>query len=47
VAASVNQGVPLLKLAPRDPVGKTLAELAETIETPAKTGGWLRDIFRG
>jgi pilus assembly protein CpaE len=47
VAASVNQGVPLLKLAPRDPVGKALAELAETIETPAKTGGWLRDIFRG
>jgi pilus assembly protein CpaE len=47
VAASVNQGVPLLKLAPRDPVGKTLAELAETIETPAKAGGWLRDIFRG
>lgn len=47
VAASVNQGVPLLKLAPRDPVGKALAELAETIETPAKTGSWLRDIFRG
>jgi pilus assembly protein CpaE len=47
VAASVNQGVPLLKLAPRDPVGKALAELAETVETPAKSGGWLRDIFRG
>ena len=47
VAASVNQGVPLLKLAPRDPVGKSLAELAETIEAPARSGGWLRDIFRG
>jgi pilus assembly protein CpaE len=47
VAASVNQGVPLLKLAPRDPVGKALAELAETIEAPAKSGSWLRDIFRG
>jgi pilus assembly protein CpaE len=46
VATSVNQGVPLLKLAPRDPVGKSLAELAETIETPVKTG-WLRNIFRG
>jgi len=46
VAASVNQGVPLLKLAPRDPVGKSLAELAETIETPAKSGSWLR-IFQG
>lgn len=47
VAASVNQGVPLLKLAARDPVGKTLAELAEAVETPAKSGGWLRDIFKG
>ncbi|MFO7543371.1 MAG: AAA family ATPase [Thiobacillus sp.] len=47
VAASVNQGVPLLKLAPRDPVGKTLAELAATIEVPAKSTGWLRDIFKG
>lgn len=46
VAASVNQGVPLLKLAPRDSVGKALAELAETIETPEKSGSWLRDIFR-
>ena len=47
VAASVNQGVPLLKLAPRDPVAKALAELAETIEAPVKSGSWLRDIFRG
>jgi len=46
VAASVNQGVPLLKLAPRDAVSRALAELAETIEAPAKPGGWLRDIFR-
>ncbi len=47
VAASVNQGVPLLKLAPRDPVARALVELAETVETPAKSGSWLRDIFRG
>lgn len=47
VAASVNQGVPLLKLAPRDPVARALADLAETIQTPAKSGNWLRDIFRG
>jgi pilus assembly protein CpaE len=47
VAASVNQGVPLLKLVPRDPVARALTDLAETVETPAKTGNWLRDIFRG
>lgn len=47
VAASVNQGVPLLKLAPRDPVAKALTELAETVEAPARSTGWLRNIFRG
>lgn len=47
VAASVNQGVPLMKLAPRDPVGKALAEMAELVEAPVKSGSWLRDIFKG
>jgi pilus assembly protein CpaE len=44
VATSVNQGIPIAKLAPRDPVAKTLMEMADVLQqgrTVAEPRGWL------
>jgi pilus assembly protein CpaE len=48
VADSVNQGTPIVKLAPRDPVARALRDMADTI-MPAKkeSGGWLRSLLPG
>jgi pilus assembly protein CpaE len=47
VAASVNQGVPILKLSARDPVAKGLREMAGSlIEKKVESGGWLRRLSR-
>lgn len=47
-AASVNQGVPILKLAPSSPLSKSLAEMAADLagpaEAPARTG-WLKRMM--
>lgn len=46
VTASINQGVPLLELAPRDPVAVALQEWAEALvpgdkrQEKTRTGGW-------
>lgn len=48
VAASVNQGVPILKLAPKSPVSKALTQLASEIDAPAARsgeGGWLTRLL--
>lgn len=47
VATSVNQGIPIAKLAPRDPVAKTLMEMAETLlqgKVAAEPKGWLSSL---
>lgn len=49
VSNSVNQGVPLLKLAKNDAVTKALNELVHDLleeGKPAKNAGWLSHIFR-
>jgi pilus assembly protein CpaE len=50
VAASVNQGVPVDRIAPNSTIAKSLRELAENIAPPplglARTG-WLSGLFRG
>ena len=48
-AASVNQGVPILKLAPLSPLSKALAEMARELAGPAKEdarSGWLKRMFK-
>ena len=45
VADSINQGVPILKLAPRDPVSRALREMAAALATVKKGGGWLRGLL--
>lgn len=48
VSASVNQGVPILKMAHRDPVSRTLLKLGQELEAgaqPEKGGGWLGHWF--
>lgn len=47
VSASVNQGVPILKMAKRDLVSKTLLKLGHDIEQgdQAGKGGWLGHLF--
>jgi pilus assembly protein CpaE len=46
VAASVNQGVPILKLANRDPVAKALREMAGALVVEKKeSGGWLKGLL--
>jgi pilus assembly protein CpaE len=46
VGAAVDQGVPVFKLAPRDPVAKALQELAgRLVERKKEEGGWLRSVF--
>ncbi len=44
VAASINQGVPILKLAARDPVARNLREMALELAPAVKTGGWLKGL---
>jgi pilus assembly protein CpaE len=47
VSASVNQGVPILKLAKRDPVSKTLLKLGHDLEQGEQAGksSWLGHLF--
>jgi pilus assembly protein CpaE len=46
VAASINQGVPVMKLAPRDPVSKSLREMASALAPVTQTsGGWLSSLL--
>ncbi len=46
VSASVNQGVPILKMAKRDPVSKTLIKLGHDLEQgEGEKGGWLAHVF--
>ncbi|MGH8718556.1 MAG: AAA family ATPase [Burkholderiales bacterium] len=47
VAASINQGTPMIKLAPRDSVTKTVQEMAQGMLHGAKQGGgWLRNMLK-
>ncbi len=46
VSASVNQGVPILKMTKRDPVSKTLLKLGHDLEQgEGEKGGWLGHLF--
>jgi len=45
VAQSINQGIPILSLAPRDPVSKVLREITGELVAVNKTGGWLRTLL--
>lgn len=45
VAASINQGVPIAKLAPRDPVARALREMAEPFVATKQSGGWLKGLL--
>jgi pilus assembly protein CpaE len=47
VAASINQGIPILKLAPRDPVSKALQAMAHdlTQKTGQQQSGWLKSFL--
>ena len=49
VAAAVNQGVPVERIAPSSTIAKSLRELAESIAPPPARkghGGWLSGLFR-
>jgi pilus assembly protein CpaE len=46
VAASINHGIPILRLAPRDPVAKALQEMAQALASGNKqASGWLRALL--
>lgn len=46
VSASVNQGVPILKMVKRDPVSKTLIKLGHDLEQgEGEKGSWLGHLF--
>jgi pilus assembly protein CpaE len=45
VAASIDQGVPVAKLAPRDSVAKALRELAGVLVDSKQEQGWLRAMW--
>jgi pilus assembly protein CpaE len=50
VAASVNQGVPVERVAPNSSIAKSLRELADQIAPPPKGKarvGWLTGLFKG
>ena len=49
VAAAVNQGVPVDRIAPNSSIARSLRELAEGIAPPVAKGrsGWLSGLFRG
>lgn len=48
VSASVNQGVPVMKIAQHDAVTKTLAQWGKSLagDPPAQSGGWLTQLFK-
>lgn len=45
VADSINQGVPIRKLAPRDPVSKALHDMAQSLVAAKKGAGWLSALL--
>lgn len=46
VAISINQGRPIIEITPRDPVSRTLQEMArELTQTSPRAEGWLRRQF--
>jgi pilus assembly protein CpaE len=45
VAASVNQGVPIIKLAGRDPVAKAVRDMATAFAETNKGGSWLKSLL--
>ena len=47
MAASVSQGVPILKLTPHNPVTRALQELAASLagETPPAAQGWVARLL--
>ncbi len=48
VAYSINHGLSVLKHAPRDPVARSLADLAESLApAPEQRRGWLRGVLGG
>lgn len=49
VAASVNQGTPIDRIAPHSPITRALREFAEQIapQSPKGRGGWLSNLMRG
>lgn len=49
VASSVNQGVPVERLAPNSAIARALRELADTIASPAvpQRGSWFSGLLRG
>lgn len=48
VSASVNQGVPVMKIAPNDPVTKALTQIAKTLHDgpEIKQSGWISRLFQ-
>jgi pilus assembly protein CpaE len=49
VAASVNQGTPIDRVAPHSPITRALREFAEQLapQSPKGRGGWLSNLMRG
>jgi pilus assembly protein CpaE len=45
VAASINQGTPIVKLAARDPVAKAVREMAVSLVESKRSGGWLKSLL--
>lgn len=46
VAASINQGIPIYRLAPRDPVTKELQEMGQKLAKAGRSGGnWLKNLL--
>jgi pilus assembly protein CpaE len=46
VADSINQGIPILNLAARDPVSKALREMADKLVAVKQERGWLSPFRR-
>jgi pilus assembly protein CpaE len=47
VAVSINQGRPIVDLAPEDPVSRSIREMArELAQVPEEAAGWLRRLLR-
>lgn len=45
VTASINHGMPIIKLAARDPVAKAVCEMAASVAGSTRTGGWLKSLL--
>lgn len=45
VAASINQGAPILRLHPHDKVARALREMADEITETTRRGGWFQRMF--